>query len=135
MTRPGSGVGIAILLFRIEELVQMIVPQVHARRRDALGFLVTQFRGLETPAHALEFLELLILVRRDEISGERAVAGDRNRLALRLHLVAAEVAGELGGRNGVSHDHASSLPSADYTRFTQRMQLARFARWAGSTEL
>src|SRR5271156_32372 len=85
----------------------MIVALVHARRRDAFGFLVRQFRGLESPAHALELAQLLILMRRDEIAGERAVARNRNRLALRLHLVAAEVTSELGGRNGVSHVHAS----------------------------
>ena len=94
-------------LFRIEKFVEMIVALVHARRRDAFGFLVRQFRGLEAAAHALELAQLFVFMRRDEISGERAVARNRNRLALRLHLVAAEVAGELGGRNGVSHVHAS----------------------------
>ena len=87
----------------------MVVARIHARRGDALGFFVGQFRRQEAPAHALELAQLVIFVRRDEISGERAVARNRNRLALRLHLVAAEVAGELGGRNGISHGHASSI--------------------------
>ena len=71
--RPGSGVGIGMRpLFLIEKFVEMIVALVHARRRDAFG--VRQFRGLEAAAYALEFAQLLVLVWRDEIAGERAVA-------------------------------------------------------------
>ncbi len=87
----------------------MDVPRDHARRGDAFGFFVGQLCRKEAPAHAFELVQLLVFVRRNEIAGERAVARHGNRLALRQQLVAAEVAGELGGWNGVSHVHASSL--------------------------
>ena len=65
-------VGIASSLFRIE--VETIMARVHARRYDLLDFFVGQLGGVEAPAHGLQLLQFLVLVRRDEIPRERAVA-------------------------------------------------------------
>ena len=60
----------------------MVVARIHARRCDAFGFFVGQLRRQEAPAHLLELVQLLVLVRRDEIAGERAVARNGNRFTL-----------------------------------------------------
>ena len=96
----------------------MIVAGVHARGSDPFDFLVQQLGSLKPAAQAFEFLQLLIFVRRDEVAGERTITRNGNRLTLRQHFIATEVAGELGGRNGISHIHASSLSPPNYTLFT-----------------
>src|SRR5271156_5634315 len=82
-------------LFVVHQSVQMIMPRIDARRGDGGDFLLRQLARVEAATIILEPQKILILVRRDEIAGDRAMARHRNRLALGQHAVAAEIAGEL----------------------------------------
>ena len=68
------------------------MPRVHARGGAALHVLIRQLRRQEPAAHAFQPGEFFIFVRRNEIARQRAIARNRNRPALRLQLVAPEVA-------------------------------------------
>src|SRR6516162_2022644 len=103
-------------LFGIEQLVEMRVARVHARRADGFNLFLRQLSAGKAAAGFAETPELLIFVRADEVAGDLAVAGNGNGLALRAHAVPAEVAGELGGRDGFWGIHASSLSENQYTR-------------------
>jgi|SRR5579863_5030152 len=76
----------------------MDVGRIHFRPLNGLGNFR---REVLDPVHpALEGskpLELLVLARGHEIPAQSAVAGDRDRLALRLFLVPAKSFGEFSG--------------------------------------
>ena len=86
----------------------MIVTRIHAGRRlDFRKFLVTQFRDVQVASHATA--HLFKLIGGDKIADDASVAGHRNGFTLGLQFVAAEIANELGGRNGLSHIREPSL--------------------------
>src|SRR6185312_7563871 len=76
----------------------MVVGRIHFRPLNGLGNFR---REVLDPVHpALEGskpLKLLVLARGHEIPAHAAVAGDRDRLALRLFLVPAKGFGEFSG--------------------------------------
>ena len=73
---------------------------IHARGAYRLELLLGQFGRGEAAAAFAKALELLIFFRADKIAGNLSVVGDGDWLTLRAHPLAAEVAGELGSRDG-----------------------------------
>ena len=73
-------------LFRIEQLVEMIVALIHAGGGDLLDLLFCRTGGFEPTTHAFKLQERLVLPGRHEISGQSPIAGNRHGFTLRLQL-------------------------------------------------
>ena len=83
----------------------MRVARIHARGANCLKLILGKLGSGKAAAAVAKTLELLIFIRADEIAGDLAVARHGNRLTLRAHAVAAEVAGEFGSRDGFGRVH------------------------------
>ncbi len=106
------------------------MARVHAGRRDGLHLLGSQLDRGETAALRAKPLQRLILDGRDEVAGDLAMAGHCDRLALRLHPVAAEVAGKLRREDGFRHGRGCFLPFNYYGHFACAAQGAHFEQVA-----
>jgi hypothetical protein len=88
-------------LLGVQQGVEMIVALVHAGGGDRLDFIFGQIDGRETAPLRPETFEFFILVRGHEIACDLPVAGDRDGPLLGEHAIAAEIAGEFGGGDGL----------------------------------
>ncbi len=94
----------------VEQGIEMRVPRIHAGRADRLHLRLGQTGCGKASAALLEALERRIFVRPDEVPGDLIVARNGHGCALRLHTIATEIAGELGGRNGGCHARIPFIP-------------------------
>jgi hypothetical protein len=86
-------------LFGIEQVIEMGVPLIHPRGCNGLDLFRWQFSGRKASSMFLEATELLIFIRPYEISGDLAMTGHGDRLTLREHSVATEIAGKFRCRD------------------------------------
>ena len=94
------------LLLLVQQFIEMIVPGIHPGGSDGLNLSVAQVSRREAAALLLELQIGLVLLGRHKITSDLAVARNRDRLALGLHAIAAKVACELRGRNGLDAGHS-----------------------------
>lgn len=81
------------------------MARMHSGSADRFDLFLRQLSRREAPAAVAISLELLVLVRTDEIAGDLAMAGNRDWMTLSAHPVAAKITRELRRRYGLCRSH------------------------------
>ena len=77
----------------------MVMPSIHARRRNRSNTILGQINCRQAQPLRLEAQEILIFFGTNEIAGNAPMARHRHGLALGEHAVSPEISRELGRRH------------------------------------